>query len=110
MLDQKRLDGLVFQAAHMGYSKMSIESLEKQGKKIDPKMGTMIALSPTEVQQFLGWREMALKLQKFKDYTHERLDAMGVPKSNPDNEHEKAGCRIGGRLDFVENKLSKEEA
>lgn len=40
-------------------------------------------------------------LQKFKDFVHTRLDAMGVEK-NPDGIHSKEGCRIGDRLDIVE--------
>lgn len=40
-------------------------------------------------------------LQKFKDYVHDRLDKMGIEK-DPDSEHKAAGCRIGGRLDIVE--------
>ena len=40
------------------------------------------------------------KLQAFKDYVHKRLDDAGVP-IDPDSPHKAAGCRIGGRLDFV---------
>jgi hypothetical protein len=46
------------------------------------------------------------KARAFKDYTHGRLDAMGVPHSVPESEHDKAGCRIGGRLDWVEQRLA----
>ncbi len=45
----------------------------------------------------------ALKLQQFKDYTHNRLDAMGVPK------FEEEDCRIGKRLDWLGEKLSDYE-
>jgi hypothetical protein len=41
------------------------------------------------------------KLQKFKDFVHQRLDAMGIP-TNPDGVHSAAGCRIGDRLDIVQ--------
>lgn len=47
------------------------------------------------------------KLHAFKVYVHQRLDAMGVPHSVPESEHDKAGCRVGGRLDWVENALDK---
>jgi hypothetical protein len=42
------------------------------------------------------------KLQAFKDYVHDRLDKMGVPV-DPESPHKAAGCRIGGRIDFVES-------
>lgn len=45
------------------------------------------------------------KLKKFKDYVHNRLDAIGVP-SDPEPEKNKAtGCRIEGRLNFVERNI-----
>lgn len=43
-------------------------------------------------------------LQSFKDYVHRRLDAMGVP-IDPESPHKAAGCRIGGRLDWIEQRL-----
>lgn len=39
-------------------------------------------------------------LANFKAYVHQRLDDAGVP-IDPDSPHKAAGCRIGGRLDFV---------
>lgn len=38
---------------------------------------------------------------KFKTYVHQRLDEAGVPHGEPENEHQKAGCRIGARLDLL---------
>lgn len=52
--------------------------------------------------------EELVKLENFKIYVHQRLDSMGVPHSVPESEHDKAGCRIGGRLDWVENEMKKE--
>lgn len=47
------------------------------------------------------------KLKKFKQYVHGRLDKMGIP-SNPEPENNAShGCRIEGRLNFIENKLKK---
>jgi hypothetical protein len=40
------------------------------------------------------------RLRGFKTYVHQRLDAAGVPV-DPDSPHKAAGCRIGGRLDWV---------
>lgn len=111
MIDRKRLDELLFQASHMGHSRRTVEKAAKEKKTIDPKMGTMIVVSPTELQHFLGaWelsdqvpalKEQIKKLQDFKDYVHERLDKMGVPHT-VEGEHTDAGCRVGGRLDYVE--------
>ena len=41
------------------------------------------------------------KLQKFKDFVHAYLTQHGVPEDDTTNEHSKAGCRIGARLDWV---------
>lgn len=40
-------------------------------------------------------------LQKFKDYVHQRLDAGGVPFDPDPETNEKSGCRIGGRLSWL---------
>lgn len=45
-----------------------------------------------------------------KKYVHQRLDAIGVPYSIPESEHDKAGCRVGGRLDWVESRIKELEA
>ncbi len=41
-----------------------------------------------------------VKLAKFKDYVHRRLDEAGVPAEVP-GKHLDEGCRIGGRLDWL---------
>lgn len=46
-------------------------------------------------------------LKAFKEYVHERLDKAGAP-AQVDDEHLAAGCRIGGRLDWLEKELAKE--
>lgn len=46
------------------------------------------------------------KLRAFKAYVHERLDKMGVP-ADPPGEHRDAGCRVGQRLDVLEDHLKK---
>lgn len=45
--------------------------------------------------------EQVEKLQAFKEYVHDRLDKMGIEK-DPESEHKEHGCRIGGRLDLVQ--------
>lgn len=41
------------------------------------------------------------KLQAFKDWTHRRPDALGVPH-HPPGVHGEHGCRIGDRMDWLE--------
>lgn len=45
------------------------------------------------------------KLQKFKDYVHKRLDEMGVPADADPDGTKAHGCRIQGRLNWLERKL-----
>lgn len=45
-------------------------------------------------------------LAKFKTYVHQRLDDAGVPV-DPESPHKAAGCRIGGRLDYLFGLISK---
>lgn len=54
-------------------------------------------------------RELMLeceKLEAFKKFVHDRLDSIGIP-TDPESVHRDAGCRIGGRLDIVENLISQ---
>lgn len=44
--------------------------------------------------------------KKFKDYTHQRLSELGAPHEVPESEHTKAGCRVGGRFDWVMAELA----
>lgn len=46
------------------------------------------------------------KLQAFKDYVHDRLDKMGIEK-DPESIHKEAGCRIGGRLDILQQQMNE---
>jgi len=56
----------------------------------------------------LAARESELdKALRFKNYTHARMDRLGAPHEVPDSEHTKAGCRIGGRFDWVEQQLAE---
>ena len=48
-------------------------------------------------------------LEAFKSYVHERLDGMGIPV-DPPGEHSDAGCRVGQRLDVVEDRIAALEA
>ena len=56
----------------------------------------------------VDWRDGAeCKGLAFKAYTHERIDKLGAPHTVEDSEHTKAGCRIGGRFDWVEAELAR---
>jgi transposase len=60
----------------------------------------------SSIERFI-YKEMKTeieKLQKFKDYVHDRLDKMGI-SVDPESPHKEAGCRIGGRLDIGESRL-----
>lgn len=53
-----------------------------------------------------GWfREQVEKLQAFKDWVHNYLDTLGVPKEFPDGVHTQEGCRVGDRLDWLVEQL-----
>jgi hypothetical protein len=42
-------------------------------------------------------------LVKFKTFVHAYLDQHGIPHGDPENQHQKDGCRIGARLDLLLN-------
>lgn len=44
------------------------------------------------------------KLRKFKQYVHSRLDDMGIPADPEPEKNAKHGCRIEGRLNFIQKK------
>jgi hypothetical protein len=48
---------------------------------------------------------MDIEGKKFKAYTHFRLDQIGVPERVPESQHDKEGCRVGGRFDWLYTKL-----
>lgn len=52
----------------------------------------------TRSAQSLG--EQVKRLQAFKTYVHERLDAAGI-ETYPHGTHSAAGCRVGDRLDIA---------
>lgn len=56
--------------------------------------------------QLAAMTEERDKLKAFKDYVHKRLDEAGVPV-DPESPHKAAGCRIGGRLDCVDELRSQ---
>lgn len=46
-------------------------------------------------------------MNKFKDYVHNRLDEMGVPADPEPEQNKLTGCRIDGRLNFVQRHLKR---
>lgn len=57
-------------------------------------------MTDEEREELASLRLENASLREFKKYTHDRLDAAGIPV-DPDSPHKAEGCRIGGRLDFV---------
>ena len=48
-------------------------------------------------------------LRTFKQYVHDRLDGMKVPDDPYPQRTEDTGCRIGSRLNYVEQRLADGE-
>jgi hypothetical protein len=64
-----------------------------------------VAQAASEWQQRAEAAEAARdKLQRFKNLVHARLDAMGVPH-HPPGVHGAEGCRVGDRMDWLEERL-----
>ncbi len=47
---------------------------------------------------------------RFKNFVHSYLDAHNVPHGDPENPHQREGCRIGARLDLLFAQRDKAEA
>lgn len=63
----------------------------------------------THYERIADLQRQVEKLQEFKDYTHFRLDEMGIP-THPDGPHSRQGCRVGDRFDLVERQLAEAQA
>jgi hypothetical protein len=70
-------------------------------RRAEGQLGTEVRIDFELVKEALTEIE---RLQRFKDFVHQRLDAAGIPK-DPPGEHRDAGCRIGQRLDLVLGEL-----
>jgi hypothetical protein len=85
------------------------EATQTQEERADTEAWAMFALDMAKRggsrKVFAEIEAQAAKLQAFKDFVHKTLDAMGVPAELPESEHTKAGCRIGGRLEWVAQQL-----
>lgn len=46
---------------------------------------------------------------KFKQYVHQRLSAMGVPEDPNPKRTQETGCRIGSRLDYINDTIEAVE-
>lgn len=58
-----------------------------------------------KMKELYGNQQELDKLRKFKTYVHDRLDKMGIPEDPEAEVNAKTGCRIEGRLNFIEKKL-----
>lgn len=47
------------------------------------------------------------KAVKFKSYVHERLDKLGIPADPEPEKNATTGCRIEGRLNYIDEKLQQ---
>jgi hypothetical protein len=87
------------------------EQLKKYLRQLAPHVrereaGQLLSACLVEVERLQdSLQKSASEGKAFKSYVHQRLDAMGVPNSVPESPHDKAGCRVGGRLDWVEERL-----
>jgi isopentenyl phosphate kinase len=83
----------------------TIEKLREENEKLREAFKNGVDVYSEDVRELREqneWLQQELeRLKKFKDYVHDRLDKMGVPV-DPESPHKAAGCRIGGRLDYVE--------
>lgn len=58
----------------------------------------MIQLTEQEHQEL---RDKLAGAERFKTFVHAYLDQHGVLHGDPENQHQKEGCRIGARLDLI---------
>jgi len=84
-------------AAELKLMADALEAARREG--IDWRESTVATLTARESELD--------KALRFKNYTHARMDRLGAPHEVPDSEHTKAGCRIGGRFDWVEQQLAE---
>lgn len=91
-------------AAELKLMADALEAARREG--IDWRESTVATLAARE-SELAEANERALK---YKNYTHARMDKLGAPHEVPDSEHTKAGCRIGGRFDWVERRVAELEA
>lgn len=88
-------------AAELKLMADALEAARREG--IDWRESTVATLAARE-SELAEANERALK---YKNYTHARMDKLGAPHEVPASEHTKAGCRIGGRFDWVEQQLAE---
>jgi hypothetical protein len=77
-------------------SDTEIDELLVKYDKTDPKLQRRIVLE---------FALEALRLQRFKDWVHDWLDNHDVPVEFPDGPHTVEGCRIGDRLDYLNDEI-----
>lgn len=88
------------------YVRHCSDMIDGKGHRSDMIDGEgLLAVKITQLQQeAFRLKKERDRLQAFKDYVHTRLDVFGVPIEPPNNEvlmHQREGCRIGDRLDWL---------
>ncbi len=64
---------------------------------------------PELVAELASLKAQLAEAANFKLYVHKRLDEAGVPHEVPESPHTAAGCRVGGRFDWVKGRLAAAE-
>jgi hypothetical protein len=68
----------------------------------------VLAAVPEAAAALAAQAQRIAKQGEFKSYTHQRLDELGVPHTVP-SPHTDAGCRVGGRFDWVAQRIAELE-
>lgn len=58
------------------------------------------------VEAIQAMQDELQKLRAYKTYVDQRLSELGAPWEVPESKHTAAGCRVGGRFDWVAGRLS----
>lgn len=58
-------------------------------------------MTTAEIETMVELRAKADAGERFKSFVHSYLTQHGVPEGDPNNQHQKEGCRIGARLDLL---------
>lgn len=88
-----------------------MHSMDRPSQRLAPHINFLHA-SEAELRRQVGERDATIAalraerdaLAKFKEYVHLRLNGAGVPV-DPPGEHRDAGCRIGQRLQWVDDRM-----
>lgn len=88
---------------------------EFEGYKLNPKYQTEMEQNAVQVvlrelkvlDAYVDFEheEELIKLRNFRQYVHDRLDKIGIPADPEPEQNKEHGCRIKGRLNYLENTI-----